>query len=546
LSPTSDRWKVTGQRRRPDPAGIPECAMKRTLVSALLGGFAVAAVILSAHAEDRRVITVNTVQIFGTIDPAKISDYTDYMATANLYDGLVNVDPHGDLLPELAESWEVSPDATNVTFHLRKDAKFEDGSPVEADDVVYSIERLLRINQGPANLFSGVLKPGSVVAVDPHTVKFTLAKTFSPFLSTVPAIRIVNAKLVKANAGADDGQTFLAANVAGAGPYKLKSWDRGTHMTIERDPNYYRGWGDGAIDEVRFIITNDEATVRSMAASGELTMTSQYQSPDTYDALAKMPRFKVVKGDTSVAFYLKLNTKAKPTDDLHVRKAIALATDYDTIRGTILPGGDLDGPLPKTFAAAHLEQPAPKFDLEAAKAEMEKSAYAGQTDLPLSLTYVTGTKFEEEIALLMQANLERLGFKVTLAGEPWNRVTEIASKVETTPNITEVFFGPTYPSPDSMFYTQYDSKAAGTWASMEWVQDPTVDKLIEGARATIDTTEQVKLYKELQQKLTEEQVDAFLETQTVRHAMDKCLEGYIPVPMQSFDYAFHKYKWTCK
>ena len=98
----------------------------------------------------------------------------------------------------------------------------------QAEDVVYSVERLLKINQGPANLFAGVLKSGSVVAVDPHTVKFTLSKTFSPFLATMPAIRIVNSKLVKANAGADDGQTWLATHVASAGPYKLKSWERGT------------------------------------------------------------------------------------------------------------------------------------------------------------------------------------------------------------------------------------------------------------------------------------------------------------------------------
>ena len=108
---------------------------------------------------------------------------------------------------------------------------------------------------------------------------------------------------------------------------------------------------------MRFVITNDEATVRSMAASGELTMSSQYQSPDTYDALAKMPRFKIVKGETSVAFYLKLNTKVAPTDDVHIRKAIALATDYDTIHSTILPGGELTGPLPKTFAEAYLAEP---------------------------------------------------------------------------------------------------------------------------------------------------------------------------------------------
>jgi peptide/nickel transport system substrate-binding protein len=120
--------------------------MKGLLLSALLGGAAIAAIGIDAQAADKHVVTLNTTQIFGTIDPAKISDYTDYMASANLYDGLANVDPQGNLVPELAENWEVSPDATSVTFHLRKDAKFQDGSPVEAGDVVYSVERLLKIN----------------------------------------------------------------------------------------------------------------------------------------------------------------------------------------------------------------------------------------------------------------------------------------------------------------------------------------------------------------------------------------------------------------
>ena len=218
---------------------------------------------------------------------------------------------------------------------------------MQPEDVVYSVEQLLKINQGPANLFAGLLKPGSVEAIGAKTLKFNLAKTFSPFLATVPAIRAVNSKVVKANAGNGDGQTYLATHVASAGPYTRKSWDRGAGMTIERDPNCYRGWGEGPIDKVRFVITNDEATVRSMAASGELTMSSQYQSPDTYDALAKMARFKIDKGETPSAFYLKLNTKVAPTDDVHIRKAIALATDCDTIHGMILPGGELTGPLPK-------------------------------------------------------------------------------------------------------------------------------------------------------------------------------------------------------
>jgi peptide/nickel transport system substrate-binding protein len=275
-------------------------------------------------------------------------------------------------------------------------------------------------------------------------------------------------------------------------------------------------------------------------------MTSQFQSPETYKALVDMGRFKMVSQDTGTAFYLKLNTKVAPTDDIHIRRALALATDYDTIRQVIFPGGVLSTPLPKAFAAYHNgDIPEPKFDMEGAKAEIAQSKYAG-APIPITLGYVAGTGFEEEISLLMQSNLEQLGFVVTQAADPWNRITEIAGKVETTPAVNQIFFGPTYPSPDSMFFTQYHSKAAGTWASMEWVNDPDVDAMIDAARATGDTAEQAKIYKELQAKLDDMKPDVYLLTQTVQHAMDNCLTGFNAVPMQSFDYDFTRYQWTCK
>ncbi|WP_448956489.1 ABC transporter substrate-binding protein [Labrys neptuniae] len=489
---------------------------------------------------------MNTVQIFSTIDPAKISDYTDYMAAVNLYDALVGVDAKGNLTPELASSWDVSPDGKQVTYHLKPDAHFSDGSPVTAKDVVYSFERLLKINQGPANLFADVLKPGSVVAVDNHTVKFTLEKTFSPFLSAVPAVFIVNAKDVAANAGSDDGQSYLATHTSGAGGYLLRSWDRGSQMIIVRDPKYYGGWKENPIDTVRWIITNDEASVKSLAASGELTMTSQFQAPETYESLKKMDRLAVISADTASAFYMKLNTRAAPTDDIHVRRAIACATDYETIRTQINPGGPLNGPLPPIFAdyvAADLQ--APKFDMECAKAEMAKSKYAGQSQIPITLQYVSGTKFEEDIALLMQSTLEQIGFKVQTQSDPWNRVTDLATKIETSPNMSEIFFEATYPNPDSMFFTQYHSKAGGTWASLEWLREPEIDALIEKARSTNDKAEQVSIYRDLQHKLVELQPDAFLQTQTIQHAVDKCLTGFVYIPMQSFSYDFKLYRWTC-
>jgi peptide/nickel transport system substrate-binding protein len=502
------------------------------------------AIALGGAAAAETVVTMNTVQIFGTIDPAKISDYTDYMAAVNLYDGLVTVDSSGNLVPQLAESWVVSDDATSVTFTLRPDARFSDGSPVEPKDVVYSFERLLRINQGPANLFAGVVEPGNVVAGE-GTVTFNLSKTFAPFMATIPALMILNSDVVQEHAGDDDAQTWLATNVAGAGAYLLQSWDRGSQMTIVRDPNYYGGFNDSPIDTVRWIITNDEATVRAMAASGELTMTSQFQSPETYDALVAMGRFRLESQATTTAFYLKLNTRLAPTDDIHIRRAIAYATDYDTIREVIFPGEPMSTVLPSGFADFwNPDVPAPTYDLAKAAEEVAKSAYAGQP-IPITLSYVAGATFEEEISLLLQANLEQLGFVVTQQPEPWNRVTEIASSVETTPNVNQIFFGPTYPSPDSMFFTQFHSNAAGTWASMEWLLDPEVDAMIDAARATGDVAEQAAIYKDLQARLAEMGATVPLLAQTVQHAMDKCLQGFQAVPMQSFDYDFTRYSWSC-
>lgn len=493
------------------------------------------------------VMTLNAVQIFSSIDPAIVSDYTDYMAAVNFYDGLVTVDEAGTIIPLLADRWDISDDATVFTFFLKQGAKFQDGTEVTAKDVVYSMERLLAIDQGPSYLFRDVLTADSVVALDDYTVQFTLSQIYSPFMATVPLIFVVNSELVKANeVDGDWGRAYVGENPVGAGPYELLSWERGSQIIFERFEDYHMGWHDGAIDEIRVIITSDEATIRALAASGELTMTSQFSAPETYDALERLDRFKVIEEPTATAFYYKLNTQVPPTDDVHIRRAIACATDYETIREVIFPGEPLAGPLPSVFADQYLDSlELPTFDMDCAAAEVAKSKYADQLPIRITHAYVAEAAFEADIALLFKATMEPLGFDVVLQAEPWNRLTELATSVDTTPNVNQIFFGPTYASPDSMFYTQYHSNAAGTWASMEWLLDPEIDALIDAARATGDVAEQNRLYKELQQRLVDMQSDVFLLVQTVRHAMDVCLEGYAYMPIQSFDYDFSRYTWTC-
>ncbi|MEM8729444.1 MAG: ABC transporter substrate-binding protein, partial [Pseudomonadota bacterium] len=306
------------------------------------------------------------------------------------------------------------------------------------------------------------------------------------------------------------------------------------------------GWDKGTpIDTVRFVITNDEATVKALASSGVLGFSASAQANETFEAIAAMDGYRVEEIPTATGFYIKMNTQVPPTDDVHVRRAIQYATDYDTIRSVIYPGSEMAGPLAPAFANAfNSDLPAPAYDLEKAKEELAKSKYAGQ-DLVIPHTYVAGLSFEEDIALLMQANLEAIGVTLDLRPEPWNRITELAGAVDTTPATTQVFNGPSYPSPDSVFYVQYHSASAGTWASMEWQMDPEIDALIDASRATTDVDEQNALYKEIQTKLHDSASDVYMLVQQKRHAMSNCLQGYGFKPMMSWDYDFSTMYWTC-
>lgn len=522
---------------------------KRSLLTFAASAFLATSALNAGSALADNVITVNATQIFGTIDPAKINDYTEYMAGVNLYEALTTLDGSGAIQPLLAESWSASEDGLTWTFKLKEGATFQDGSPIEAKDVVWSVNRLLAINEGPAYLFEGLLEEGSVTEIDGSTVQFVLSKTYAPFLTTTPIMFVVNSDLAMENAADGDpwAQDYVANNSIGAGAFMLDSWDRGARMTIKAYEGYHLGWGEGAIDEVRFVITNEEATVKALAASGELSMSADSQAQETYDSIGALDDYNILEYPTATNFYFKLNNSIAPTDDVNIRKAIAYATDYDTIREVILPGEPLTGPMPPIFADAYPDDvDLPVFDLEKAKEYVAASKYAGQGPIDIEIMYVAGLAFEEEIGLLMKSILDTIGFNTILKPEPWNRMTELAGDVATTPAINQVFYGATYPSPDTYFYTQYHSRAAGTWASMEWVQNPEVDAMIDAARATADVDEQNAIYKDLQRKLVEDQVGVFLLTQRSQQAFHKCLEGFTWVPLQSFEFNFHTMKWVCE
>ncbi|OKT10234.1 ABC transporter substrate-binding protein [Escherichia coli] len=176
-----------------------------------------------------------------TLDPAVTIDNNDWTVTYPSYQRLVQYKTDGDkgstdVEGDLASSWKASDDQKEWTFTLKDNAKFADGTPVTAEAVKLSFERLLKIGQGPAEAFPKDLK---IDAPDEHTVKFTLSQPFAPFLYTLAndGASIINPAVLKEHA-ADDARGFLAQNTAGSGPFMLKSWQKGQQLVLVPNPHY--------------------------------------------------------------------------------------------------------------------------------------------------------------------------------------------------------------------------------------------------------------------------------------------------------------------
>ncbi|MDB5073958.1 MAG: transporter substrate-binding protein, partial [Chloroflexi bacterium] len=184
---------------------------------------------LDVHAEvaaaGLNTLTLNAVQVFGNFDPAIGIDYTQEMAQINFYDTLLTATPSAGVTGRLADHFTASADAKNFTFYLKKGVKFHSGHELTAEDVIYSMQRVLAIGQGPSFVWKGFLTQDSVKALDRYTVRFTLSQPFAPFPSTLPLLFIVDKATViskqkpgKFGTNGDYGQAFLASNEAGSGP----------------------------------------------------------------------------------------------------------------------------------------------------------------------------------------------------------------------------------------------------------------------------------------------------------------------------------------
>jgi peptide/nickel transport system substrate-binding protein len=449
------------------------------------------------------------------IDPGVGSKGADCVAFVNLYDTLVFPNSDTTISPMVAESWEANADSTVYTFHLRNDVVFHSGNPLTAKDVAFSMNRMLTVGEGFAYLFTSLVQ--SVDVVDDYTVQFTLSQPSGLFPSLLIRLYILDEATVKANIVADGtygefgdyGKNFLLTNDAGSGAYKVKEMRTEEYLLMEKNADYWMGWDDKpqAPNTVQLLGGVDTASMKTMIARGELDASDDAQTAETYDALDALEGVDVLRAPIGVNFNIMLNTKLAPTDDIHLRKAIAYATDYDTIISDIYTGSTkATGPIVRGMAGSLSDEECPYvYDLAKAEEELKQSPYYNDLisgAMKLSLTYCTeGGSQQENLALLMQASMAALGVTVEITGKPFATMMTDAATIETTPNASFVAFAPSNLDGSGYLKNRYHSSSCGTWEQMEWLQDAEIDALIDQALATMDQNERTALYKQISLKL---------------------------------------------
>ncbi|MGQ9622116.1 MAG: ABC transporter substrate-binding protein [Candidatus Caldatribacteriaceae bacterium] len=460
------------------------------------------------------------------IDPAVAADFSSSVSVSNLYDTLVFPTYDGEVVPHLAESWEVSGDGRVYTFHLRKGVKFHDGSELKAEDVVFSMERLLTIGQGYSYIFKPVVE--KVEALDDYTVRFQLKKSFGPFLYALVRLYIVNKDEVLAHTEStgeygemgDYGKKWLLTHDAGSGPYMVKEMRLEEYLHAARFPDYWKPFGPNAPDEFKYIGTTETATVRALIKKRELEISDFRQPAEFYDTMSKIEGIKIAKLFGGSTFFCMIHNRKPPTDDVHFRKALAYIIDYDAIANQIFPGArQAQGPVSFILPGHNSGVYQYKRNVEKAKEELAQSKYADKLDeYPVDLVWCAEVPDEEKVALLIQSNAAELGIKVNVVKTPWMKIIEEVATPETTAHMYLIFVSPHYAEAGSMLQSKYHSSSRGTWEQTEWLQDSELDAMIEDAIATVDKEERFAKYRKIQEYIVDLCPSLFLIDQPENYA----------------------------
>lgn len=402
------------------------------------------------------------------------------------------------IMGELVEKWE-QPSDTEVVLTLRKGVKWQNVKPVNgrefvASDVAYNLKRMVETR--PENRLRGMFEPiSSIETPDDYTVKLTLAHPFAPLFINLGFTwaQMVSREVVEAGT--------IERTPIGTGPYLLDKWERGVQATFKRNPDYWKP-GLPFFDELEMQVLADRAVREAKYLSGELDLgavnvlgsKADVITSQMSDIKAKVPgSFVEIQAAFSSKLHLYFNVTTKPFDDERVRRAIALAFNYDQMIAAFAAGRGLrTGEMSSgnAFWAAR-EADMPKFDLAQAKALLEQAGQSGlKTENWVSPQY-SGTT----LAPIMQGLLKQaLGIDVapkTLENAQW--ISEVYRAQKPYPLSSHGDWS--FDDPDRTLREYYHSKGS---AQHQNLNDAELDGMLDKQRRELDKTKRQEMVRDIQ------------------------------------------------
>lgn len=488
---------------------------------AALGGLNPSAAVsaLAAQGGASSIIKLMTGTEVETLDPHLTGTRNTQIATEAIHSGLVMRSEDNTIVPDLATEWTTSADKLTWTFKLRPDAKFSDGSPVTANDVKFSFDRILdpKTNSRYRAQLSAI---GHVDAVDDTTVAIVTKAPFSALLGQLadPGPRIVQPEA--ASGAVED----YGRRPVGSGAYMLKSWTPGQSVELVPNPHYYGTPVKNAGVSLRFA---SEGGARTAALqSGQVDVVTNLP-PESIDRVKQAKDLDVLVADSSFLIFFVLDHGAKPFNDVRVRKAANMAVDRQTIIDTILGGLGSVANSPVgvgVFNRAEFE-PYP-YDPDQAKKLLAEAGYPD--GCPVTMWAPQGRYLKDrQVGEAVQSYLEDAGFKPELQIIEWGTYV---TKIDVSPPGANMWLiGASIPDAYWNFVNNY-SKNSDYPNSYT---NPKVEELIAEVAKTFDEQKQKELYTELQRIVFEEDaVHLFLHGQKQVLGHKSTVTGIKPLPYE--------------
>ncbi|MEQ8653821.1 MAG: ABC transporter substrate-binding protein [Kiloniellales bacterium] len=459
------------------------------IVARLLGGIVLAALVGvgSAFAAEG-VLKIGRDQDSIFMDPILVSQNADVWVMNNINAQLVrNTRDATGIEPDLAESWTISEDGKTYTFTLRENAKFSDGSQVKASDVKFSIERL-RDDEG--SVFGSMFNVITDISVpDDRTVVFTLAEPTTPFLSV---LALFAAAILPEAAVTGDYDGFSEKPI-GAGAFRMTDWRRGDRIILEANEHYWEA-GMPKLAGVEWIyIPNDNTRILQLQA-GEIDAMI-FVPFNRIAELEKDPDINVNLDPSSRMDHILINHANAPLDDVRVRKALAQGIDVDSIIKAVTfgYGTPANSYIPAGGMYYNPDNPRYTQDQEAAKALLKE---AGVEDLELDMVVQAGDANYEQVAVLVQDQLSKMGIEVNIIkqepGQTWDTIVDGTYDLSTNYWTNDVI------DPDQKTGFVLDGSDPDVLSYYTRYNNPDVNALVANARVETDPELRKQMYYDLQ------------------------------------------------